>query len=244
MSSTIAYDPTKAAALLDEAGWKKGAGGLRRDATGDVLRLDLMTTAGDRTRELVEQVLQSGWRQLGIDAQIKNQPARVLFGQTLTHRRFTGMAMFAWISSPENPPRSTLHSEEIPSAANGWSGQNYGGYSDPEMDRLIDAIEVELDHDKRRALWVQLQQLYAEDLPALPLYFRAEPHVWPQLARGCRAHRADGPHHALDRALAGYRRRRLGRTAGSLCGRRRVSARGPSTPDRGPRPPHPSPSAA
>ncbi len=179
-----AYDPTKAAALLDEAGWKKGAGGLRRDAKGDVLRLDLMTTAGDRTRELVEQVLQSGWRQLGIDVQIKNQPARVLFGQTLTHRRFTGMAMFAWISSPENPPRSTLHSEEIPSAANGWSGQNYGGYNNPEMDRLIDAIEVELDRDKRRALWVQLQQLYAEDLPALPLYFRAEPHVWPRWLEG------------------------------------------------------------
>jgi peptide/nickel transport system substrate-binding protein len=178
------YDPAKAAALLDAAGWKKGAGGLRRDARGDVMRLELMTTAGDRSRELVEQVLQSQWRQLGVDVQIKNQPARVLFGQTLTRRSFTGMAMFAWISSPENPPRSTLRSDEIPSAANGWTGQNYGGYSNPEMDRLIDAIEVELDRDKRQALWARLQQLYAEDLPALPLFFRAEPHIWPLWLEG------------------------------------------------------------
>ena len=60
------------------------------------------------------------------------------------------MAMFAWISAPENVPRTTLHSEEIPTEANGWAGQNYTGYRNPEMDELIDAIEVELDRDKRR----------------------------------------------------------------------------------------------
>src|SRR3954452_15235090 len=40
------YDPTKAAALLDEVGWRQGAGGLRRNAAGEPLRLELMTTAG------------------------------------------------------------------------------------------------------------------------------------------------------------------------------------------------------
>ncbi len=178
------YDPAKAAALLDAAGWTKGPGGLRRDARGNVVRLELMTTAGDRTRELVEQVLQSQWRQLGVDVQIRNEPARVLFGQTVQRRLFTGMVMYAWISSPENPPRSTLRSDEIPTAANGWAGQNTGGYSNPRVDELIDAIEVELDRDKRRRLWVELQQIYARDLPALPLYFRAEAHIWPRWLEG------------------------------------------------------------
>ena len=53
--------------------------------------------------------------------------------------------MYAWISSPENVPRTTLRSDQVPSAENNWSGQNYTGYSNPEMDRLLDAIEVELD---------------------------------------------------------------------------------------------------
>ena len=59
-----------------------------------------------------------------------------------------------------------------------------GGYKNPRMDRLIDAIEVELDRDKRLALWARLQQLYAEDLPALPLFFRAEAHIWPRWLQG------------------------------------------------------------
>ena len=106
---------------------------------GQPLQLELMTTAGNRTRELVEQVLQSQWRRIGIDIRIKNEPARVFFGETLDERRFTGLAMFAWISAPENVPRTILHSEEIPTAANDWAGQNYAGYVNPEVDQLIDA---------------------------------------------------------------------------------------------------------
>jgi peptide/nickel transport system substrate-binding protein len=177
-------DLEAAAALLDEAGWTPGAGGIRRNAAGEPLVIELMTTAGDRTRELVQQVLQSQWQRLGIEIRIRNQPPRVLFGETLTKRQFDGMAMFAWISAPESVPRTTLHSEEIPSADNGWSGQNYTGYVNPEMDELIEAINVELDRERRRALWRQLQALYAHDLPALPLYWRARTHVWPRWLEG------------------------------------------------------------
>ena len=177
-------DLAAAAALLDEAGWDELRDGVRHNAEGEPLTLELMTTAGNRTRELVEQVLQSQWRRLGIDVRIRNQPARVFFGETTSKRKFSAMAMFAWISAPENVPRTTLHSEEIPTAANGWAGQNYTGYRNPEMDRLIDAIEIELDRDKREAMWHRLQEIYAEDLPALPLYFRANPHIWPLWLEG------------------------------------------------------------
>jgi peptide/nickel transport system substrate-binding protein len=177
-------DLEAAAALLDEAGWDQIKGGVRHNAAGEPLTLELMSTAGNRTRELVEQVLQSQWQRLGIDVRIRNEPARVFFGETTGKRKFSAMAMFAWISSPENVPRSTLHSEEIPTEANGWAGQNYTGYSNPEMDRLIDAIELELDRGKREQMWHRLQKMYAEDLPALPLYFRANPHVWPHWLEG------------------------------------------------------------
>ena len=81
-------------------------------------------------------------------------------------------------------PRSTLHSDEIPTEANGWSGQNYTGFSDSQVDALLDSIEVELDRDKRAALWHELQRIYAEELPALPLFFRADAHVWPNWLKG------------------------------------------------------------
>ena len=158
--------------------------GIRHNAAGEPLALELMTTAGNRTRELVQQVLQSQWKRMGIDVTIRNEPARVFFGETTNKRKFTGLAMFAWISSPENVPRSTLHSEEIPTEENGWAGQNYTGYKNPHLDQLIDAIERELDQDKRAAMWHELQTIYAEELPVIPLYFRTNTHIWPNWLKG------------------------------------------------------------
>ena len=178
------HDPDATARLLDQAGWGKLVNGVRVDDAGRPLQLEIMTTAGDRTRELIQQVLQSQWKRAGIDVRIRNQPARVFFGDTVSRRQFPGMAMFAWISGPESVPRTTLHSREIPAADNGWAGQNYGGYRNAEVDALIEAIEVELDVGKRRTLWHRLQAIYADELPALPLFFRANPFVLPPWLKG------------------------------------------------------------
>ncbi|NKE47958.1 peptide ABC transporter substrate-binding protein [Roseomonas frigidaquae] len=180
------FDPARAAALLAEAGWTPGPDGIRRNAAGDRLTLELMTTAGNRSREQVQQVIQGMWRQAGIEARIRNEPPRVFFGETVSRRRFTGAALFAWISSPENVPRTTLHSAEIPTAERNWSGQNYTGFRNTEMDALLEALPIELDRERRRALWHRLQAIYAEELPAIPLWFRSDAHVWPLWLEGVR----------------------------------------------------------
>jgi peptide/nickel transport system substrate-binding protein len=180
------FDLPRARALLDDAGWRAGPDGIRRNAAGERLTIELMTTAGNRSRESVQQVIQGMWRQAGIETRIRNEPPRVLFGETLSRRRFTGAVMFAWISAPESVPRSSLHSDEIPRAERNFSGQNYTGFRNAEMDALLEAIPVELDRDRRRALWQRLQAIYAEELPAIPLWFRADAHVWPTWLDGVR----------------------------------------------------------
>ena len=178
------YDPDKAAELFTAAGWLAGPDGMRRNAAGEPLSIELMSTAGDRTRELVEQVLQSQWKKAGVDIRIRNEPARVFFGQTLDERRFTGMALFAWLSAPEHVPRTTLHSTMIPTAENGGAGQNFTGFKNAEMDGILDAIEIELDRNKRKVLWQRIQAIYAEELPALPLYWRAQAFIFPKWLKG------------------------------------------------------------
>jgi peptide/nickel transport system substrate-binding protein len=163
-----------------------------RHKDGQPLVLELATTSGNRTREMIEQVLQAQWRQVGVTVRIKNQPARVLIGDTTKHRNFD-MAMFAWVGAPENVPRDELNSQEIPTAENGWSGQNFDGYSNPEADTLMDAIEVELDPATRFAMWRKLQTLYTEQLPALPLYFRADAFVLPKWLDGVTPTGHDAP---------------------------------------------------
>jgi len=180
------FDLALARRLLDEAGWRPGPDGIRRNGAGDRLAFELMTTAGNRSRELVQQVLQGMWRQAGVEIRIRNEPPRVFFGETVSRRRFQGMALFAWISSPENVPRTILHSSEIPTEARNWSGQNYTGFRNAEMDALLERIPITLDREERRPMWRRVQEIYTAELPVLPLFFRSDAHVWPRWLEGVR----------------------------------------------------------
>jgi len=179
------YDPAAAKKLLEEAGFATIRNGFRTNAAGERFSIEITTTAGNRIREQVAQVIQSQLRQVGIELRLKAEPPRI-FSEALNRRNFTGLAMYAWVSRPQGVPRSTLHSQEIPTAKNAWSGQNYPAYANPEMDKALDAAERELDREKRRALFGEIQKLYAEDLPVLPLFFRVDPFVIPKALKGVR----------------------------------------------------------
>lgn len=178
------YDPAKARALLDEAGLKPGTDGIRRNDKGERLSLDFQTTAGNKLRELIQQVLQSQWKEAGIEVVIRNEPARTLFGPTLSHREFNGLVLYGWTSGIGDSPTSILATSAIPTEATRWGGSNYPGYSNANFDKASAAIETELDIEKRAALWQTVQKLYAEDLPVLPLFFRAEPYAIPKWLKG------------------------------------------------------------
>lgn len=107
------YSRREAQKLLDEAGWIPGADGIRVK-NGQRLTLTLMTTAGNKSRELVQVYLQEQWKQAGIEVNIKNEPARVYFSETTKKRKFQAMAMYAWVSSPEKNPKANLSSKNIP----------------------------------------------------------------------------------------------------------------------------------
>lgn len=168
-----AYNPDRAAQLFAEAGWTPGPDGVLRNARGERFTVTIVTTAGNRVREDVEQILQSQWRKVGVELRITNQPARVLFGETTRHREFE-MAMYAWSQAPIAGCETLYTTDNIPSSQNAYNGQNSPGFSNPEMDRLCHAISTELDQDKRVAMLRRTQVILAEEMPVLPLYFRVE----------------------------------------------------------------------
>lgn len=181
---TYPYDLAKAKALLAEAGWKPGPDGICRNDKGERLSLEYSTTAGNRLRELQQQVLQSNWKAACIEVRIKNEPARTFFGETMKKRLYNGLAMYAWSSGVTESPRRTLASDNIPTEANAFGGANYIAFSNPRMDELIGQVETELDPEKRKGMWHEMQAIYAKELPVIPLFFRAEPHVVPKWLKG------------------------------------------------------------
>jgi peptide/nickel transport system substrate-binding protein len=180
----VKFDLAGARALLQEAGWTPGPDGICRNEAGDRLSFELVTTAGNHLRELQAQVLQSNLKNACIDVTIKNEPGRTLFGETLKKRGFTGMAMFAFLSKVTETPLRTLGSLQIPTAANNFGGRNYSGFSNTRMDADIAAAEGELDPARQKVIWADMQRIYADQVPVLPLFHRAEPHVTPTWLRG------------------------------------------------------------
>jgi peptide/nickel transport system substrate-binding protein len=181
---TYPYDPAKARALLAEAGWKPGDGGVLRNAAGLRFSLEFSTTSGNRIRELTQQVMQSQWKALGIEVQIKNEPSRTFFGQQMRHREFTGLAEYASTFEIGWVPVTRFTSASIPTAANNWAGGNYPGVADKQLDADLAQAAVELDAVRQQALWADIQKIYATDLFALPLYFRSDPEIVPTWLKG------------------------------------------------------------
>lgn len=165
------FDAARARQLLAEAGYTAGTDGILTKG-GQRLSVRITTTAGNRTREQVQQILQAQWKAVGVDVRIVNQPARAYFGDTLPKRDFD-LAMYAWVFGPNADCESLYTSDGIPGPGQP-GGQNYAGYKNDQVDRLCHGVPEELEEAKRAQMLRQMQEIWIEDLPVVPLYFRAD----------------------------------------------------------------------
>jgi peptide/nickel transport system substrate-binding protein len=158
-----AYDPKKAADLLDQAGWKLGSDGIRvKD--GVRFSFEVITNVGAKARETTIQVLSESWRKIGVEA----QPKPIQFTEyvkTSTTRDFD-MVMGGIVSGVDPDLSQIYHSRII------GKGLNRMGYRNAQLDDLLDRAVQVLDQGKRKQLYAQVQQILMEDLPAGML-------VWP-----------------------------------------------------------------
>ncbi len=170
------FNKEKANALLDEAGWKNRGGNYRTNDKGAVLRLTISTTQGNNTRERVQQLIQDDLKQIGVDLVIKNYDAKVFFSDITAKRKFE-MAMYAWITAPTSDGENLWPSDKIPSETNNWLGQNYPGLRHARIDEIDKKIPETMDEKERVKLFHEQQAIWTDELPSLPLYFRAEASV-------------------------------------------------------------------
>lgn len=166
------FDQARSRQLLAEAGFTPGPDGILRDASGKRVEMTIMTTAGNAVREQIEQVIKEQLKQVGIDLRIDNRPASVFLGPIISRRQFPFLAMYGSLFTPESVPFNRFHSSQIPTEANAWQGDNRAGWRNVENDRLWEQLISELDEKKRIALFHRQQEIFAEELPSLPLYFR------------------------------------------------------------------------
>jgi peptide/nickel transport system substrate-binding protein len=167
------FDLDKAAALLDAAGWKqKTEGAMRVNSKGKKLAMKMSAVAGIKDTEQMQQIIQSDLKKIGVDITLDNKPAKVFFGDLARYRKFPHLSFYSWVMDPSSWGHTLWQSDMIPSKENSWSGQNYPGWRNEEATALLRKVPVELDLKKRKAMMDKVQELYAQDLPAIPMYFR------------------------------------------------------------------------
>ncbi len=164
----------KAKQLFTALGWTPGSDGILQKS-GKKLTLNFSTTAGNSTRERVQQILQAQWKAVGVQVNIQNYPASVIFGPDFLSKGESGkwdMAMYAWSNNPVFEEGNLWKSEGIPTAANGYSGQNNPGWNNADYDKLYKQAKVEFNQADRIKLFDRMQAIWNSEVPALPLYFR------------------------------------------------------------------------
>lgn len=156
--------------LLDEAGWKLGADGIR-EKDGVRLAFTNSTTAGDHLREQVQQFLQQTFAEIGVEMTIENLPPAVMWGDFWTYSKFdSAIVGSVYLIAADPDVTYRFHSDAI--VAQGGQGSNNSQYKNPEVDKLLIEGSTTFDPEKRREIYFRIQEIIRHDLPLLPLYSR------------------------------------------------------------------------
>jgi len=153
------YDPSRAASLLDQAGYRPGRDGTR-------LHLTMKTSTDEGTR-LLAATLQQQLAQVGIALDIRSFESATYI-QDLTRGSFQIYAL-RWIGGNEQPD---IFGYAFSTARIPPKGANRGRYSNSRLDALLDDAGASTDQARRTSDYVQAQQILAQDLPAFNLWYK------------------------------------------------------------------------
>jgi peptide/nickel transport system substrate-binding protein len=153
------HDPIRANALLDAAGYPRGAGGIRFHLT--------MKTSTEETTRLLAASLQQQLREVGIALDIRSYEFATFYSDVLKGN--FQLYSLRWVGYSNQDPdifEDAFHSASFPPRR-----ANRGRYSNPRVDQLIDEGRRTTDQHKRRQIYAEVQRILAEDLPYINLWY-------------------------------------------------------------------------
>ncbi len=163
------YNPAKARALLAEAGWKDRDGdGIVKDKDGKPFAFTILTNQGNDERKKVAEIIQQRLKEVGVKADIQVIEWAAFIKEYVKPRRFD--AVILGLGTGVDPDQYAVwHSSQT-----GPDQMNRTGYSNPEVDRLLEAGRSSCVQQDRVKYYHRIQEILAEDLPMLFLYFKDE----------------------------------------------------------------------
>ncbi len=170
----VPYDPAKANALLDAAGWKRGPDGIRAK-NGVSLNLDFGSVAGSPDNDARIEQLRQMWKQIGVAFTVKRYntgqffqvPSGIVYGGKFD------VSAFSWQLTPDgdlNPENSC--------ALFPPNGQNVSRFCDPKLEPLLEQEKLTYDEAKKKAVVAKAEPIIADDVAYFVLYILEDVHVY------------------------------------------------------------------
>ncbi|MGH9745504.1 MAG: ABC transporter substrate-binding protein [Candidatus Acidiferrales bacterium] len=152
------FDPARAERLLDAAGYKRGADGVR-------FHLEFKTSTEEYSRLLSEAIAEE-WKRVGVAVELRPLEFATFYADL--QRGSFQVSTQRWVGGNNDPDIFELvfSSKKMPP-----NGSNRGHYRNPKLDALLDHARVEMDREKRKALLWEIQKIVAEDEPYINLWY-------------------------------------------------------------------------
>ncbi|HEX2923302.1 MAG TPA: ABC transporter substrate-binding protein, partial [Chloroflexota bacterium] len=159
---TYEYDPSKAKALLADAGWRPGSDGiLAKD--GKRFSISLMTDAGHKVREQVMLAVRQYWGEVGIEVKASTQERNSFIFDRVLKGDFDAVLLQTAVQIDPDLSRR-FHTKSIK------NGQNFLNYSNPKLDTLLEQALATSDQQQRKQAYAAAQKILAEDVPQICLF--------------------------------------------------------------------------
>ncbi|MBN9488531.1 MAG: peptide ABC transporter substrate-binding protein [Alphaproteobacteria bacterium] len=176
-NTSYEFNVDKASALLEQAGWKKGADGIRaRD--GKRLKFVFQTSI-NQPRQKTQAIVKQACQKAGIEIEIKAVTASVLFSSdvanpdTYTHF-YCDLQMYTTTMTQPDPELFMVQflSWEAATKANKWQGRNITRWQSKDYDDNFKAAQGELDPVKRAAMFIRANDMVVENHVVIPVVAR------------------------------------------------------------------------
>jgi peptide/nickel transport system substrate-binding protein len=176
-NTKVEFNVDKAVDVLEKAGWKKGADGIREKG-GKKLKF-LYQTSVNQPRQKTQQIVKQAAQKAGIDLELKAVTASVFFSSdvanpdTYTHF-YSDIQMYTTTMTMPDPEifMNQYCSWEFSTKANKFQGRNITRWRSDEYDKLYRAAQGEMDPVKRAAMYIRMNDMPVQDNQIIPVVSR------------------------------------------------------------------------
>jgi peptide/nickel transport system substrate-binding protein len=169
---TTPYDPLRASALLEAAGWKRGPDGIRTK-NGERLMLKVAARAGSPDMDAQLTLLRRDWQRVGVGLTVRHYPAAQMFAPAKQGGVIYGtdwdLVSFAWAADPMGDYSPNYGCQAFPPA-----GQNNVRWCNRTAQKAMDALLVQYDQSKRTSDDRVAMQQFVADVPSIVSFLRTD----------------------------------------------------------------------